>query len=273
MIRFILAALLTLPASGQKLDIVATVLSQFEDGPAMPGQPTYLDGETLFFRCQFAGYTKTEKETISLEYDMEAVDEAGVPLTKKESKSIETELAPEDKDWKPKVRFQFLTPDTSSCDNCILRVTLRDRLAGTSVVKEVPFRIRGRAVEPSETLVVRNFRYLRSETDTQALSVPAYRPGDSLWARFEITGFKHTEGNLIQVEYGLKVFRPSGTLLYEEPQAAKYDQASFYPKRYVNGILNLQLQGLSAGEYPILLQVRDLVSGQTFEHRYPFRVE
>ncbi len=239
----------------------------------MPGKAEYVGGETLFFACQFSGYAKTEKDTISLAYEMEAFDDAGVALAKKEAKAIDTELAPEDKDWKPKVRFQFVAPDTASCDNCLLRVKLTDKLAGASAEKEMRFRIRSRIVEPSKTLVARNFRYLRSEEDAKPLAVAAYRPGDELWARFEIIGFQYGEGNRIQVEYGLKVFRPSGTLLYEEPKAAVFDESSFYPKRYVNGILNLRLQGLSPGEYPVVLEIRDIASGQKFEERYPFRVE
>jgi hypothetical protein len=274
-IRFLLftAILAALPARAQKLEIVSTVLSQFEDGPALPGKATYVGGETLFFSCQFSGYTKTEKDTISLAYEMEAFDENGVALAKKESKTIEAELAPEDKDWKPKVRYQFVTPDTALCENCVLRVQLRDKLASTEATKEIPFRIRSRAVEPSKTLTVRNFRYLRGEEDDRPLAVPAYRPGDDLWARFEITGFQYGEGNRIQVEYGLKVFRPSGKLLYEEPKAAVFDESSFYPKRYINGILNLRLQGLSPGEYPVVLEVRDLTGNQQFQERFPFRVE
>ncbi|MBL8176962.1 MAG: hypothetical protein JNK48_19975 [Bryobacterales bacterium] len=270
---FLAALFLTPRAGAQKLDVVSLVLSQFEDGPAMPGKPAYVAGETLFFSCQFSGYTKTEKETISLSYEMEALDENGVALVKKESKPLETELAPEDKDWKPKVRLQFVTPDTALCENCLLRVKLQDKLAGAETSKELRFSIRGKAVEPSKTLVVRNFRYLRSEEDGPALAVPAYRPGDELWARFEITGFQLAAGNRIQVEYGLKVFRPSGKLLYEEPKAAVFDESSFYPKRFVNGILNLRLQGLSAGEYPVVLQVRDLAGGRTFEEKFPFKVE
>ncbi|MBL8217758.1 MAG: hypothetical protein JNL62_00930 [Bryobacterales bacterium] len=273
-LRILLAALILAQLAGaQKLDVISVVLAQFEDGPSMPGKADYVGGETLFFSCQFSGYAKTEKETISLAYEMEAFDEKGVALVKKESKTIETELAPEDKDWKPKVRFQFVTPETALCENCVLRVKLTDKLAGTETMKEVPFRIRSRAIEPSATLTVRNFRYLRTEEDGRPLAVAAYRPGDELWARFEIVGFQHGDGNRIQVEYGLKVFRPSGKLLYEEPKAAVFDEASFYPKRYVNGILNLRLQGLSAGEYPVVLEVRDLVSGQKFEEKFPFKVE
>ncbi|MFN7934844.1 MAG: hypothetical protein U0R19_16060 [Bryobacteraceae bacterium] len=273
MIRPFLLTLFAFAAYGQKLDIITTVFAQFEDGPAIPGKPDYVSGETLFFSCQFSGYTKTEKETISLSYEMEALDENGVPLVKKESKALDTELAPEDKDWKPKVRFQFVAPDTAQCEDCLFRIRLKDKLAGTEATKEIKFRIRSRNVEPSKTLTVRNFRYLRTEEDGKPLAVAAYRPGDELWARFEITGFHFGEGNRIQVEYGLKVFRPSGKLLYEEPKAAVFDESSFYPKRYVNGILNLRLQGLSAGEYPVVLEVRDLISKQNYEERFPFKVE
>ena len=98
----------------------------------------------------------------------------------------------------------------------------------------------------------------------QAVTVAA-RPGDC-----ELCGGSE---NRIAVEYGLQVFRPSGKLLYEEPKAASAEETSFYPKRYVPGVLNLRLQGLPAGEYPITVKVKDLIGSQEFEAKFPFRVE
>jgi len=270
----LLASLLLMnPAAGQKLEIVSTALHQFDGGPAMPSPAEYRAGETVFFTCLIAGYKPNPKEAISLEYTISAVDEKDVPLVKSESKKIEAELAPEDKEWKPKVYFQFESPNTALCNPCRLKISVKDNVAGTTAAADVPFVIRSKDVEPSESLTVRNFRFLRSEEDGPPLPVAAYRPGDELWARFEITGFKYGPNNKVHVEYGLSVFRPSGAQLYREPAAATSEESSFYPKRFVNGILNLRLQGLSPGEYPIVLEVRDLVGDQKFEARFPFKVE
>jgi hypothetical protein len=262
-----------LGAQTPKLTIVSPAFHQFEDGPPMPANPFFLAGETLFFSCRVTGYKASEKETMGIEWKIEALDDQNVPLAKPETKSLETDLAPEDKDWKPIIRYQFVTPYSALCQRCRIRIDVKDRLSGQMATAEAPFSIRGKAVEPSETLTVRNFRFLRSETDEAPLAVPAYRPGDQLWARFEMTGYRFGEGNSIHVEYGISVYRPSGKLLYEEPKAAETEERSFYAKRFIPGVLNLRLQGLPAGDYPILLVVKDLAGNQKFEGKYTFRVE
>lgn len=87
-------------------------------------------------------------------------------------------------------------------------------------------------------------------------------------------GYKFGEKNRINVEYGLSVLRPSGTTMYTEPKAAVADEASFYPKRFVGGILSLKLDNtIKPGEYTIVLEVRDGISGEKEETKHPFRVE
>jgi hypothetical protein len=100
-------------------------------------------------------------------------------------------------------------------------IAVKDELAGKETSKEVSFQVRGRDVEPSDRLVVRNFRFLRAEDDVQPLAaVAAYRPGDAVWARFEMTGYKIAEQNRFHVDYGLAVLGPSGKTLFSQPQAA-----------------------------------------------------
>ncbi|MCZ2151493.1 MAG: hypothetical protein LC126_27440 [Bryobacterales bacterium] len=264
---------LLLGAQTPKLTIISPAFHQFEDGPPMPANPFFVAGETLFFSCRVTGYKAGEKETMGIEWKIEPLDDQNVALAKPETKSLETDLAPEDRDWKPIIRYQLVTPYSALCRRCRIRIDVKDRLSGQTAAAEFPFSIHGKAVEPSETLTVRNFRFLRSETDETPLAVPAYRPGDQLWARFEMTGYRFGEGNSIHVEYGISVYRPSGKLLYEEPKAAETEERSFYPKRFIPGVLNLRLQGLPAGEYPILLVVKDLAGNQKFEAKYSFRVE
>lgn len=240
----------------------------------MPKPALYQTTELLFFTCRVTGYKKSPKEAVSLEWEAQAFDDKGIALAPPKKEQVQAELSDEDKDWQPVIRFSIEMPQTAVCQKCLLKVQLKDVLADSRTSVEVPFQIQGREVEPSEALVIRNFRFQRSEEDANPLAVPAYRPGDDVWGRFEITGFKHGEKNRIQVEYGLAVFRPSGKLLYQEPKAAAADESSFYPRRYLPGVLSLKLDSkMPPGEYPIVVEVRDLLAGQKFETRVMFRIE
>ena len=94
-----------------------------------------------------------------------------------------------------------------------------------------------------------------------------------MWARFEITGYKLAAKNRLHVEYGVSVLRPSGEVLYSEPNAASEKDESFYPKRYVLGILSLKLDpDIALGEYTIVVAARDQIGGQQYETRHPFLI-
>lgn len=257
-----------------KLQIVQPALHQFDGGPPMPKPAAYQPTELLFFTCRLTGYRKSPKEAVSLEWEAQAFDDQGVALAPPKKEPIQAELADEDKDWQPVIRFSIELPQTAVCQNCKLKLQVKDVLADAKASADVPFMIQGRPVEASETLVIRNYRFQRAEEDLNPLTVPAYRPGDDVWGRFEITGFKYGEKNRIQVEYGLSVFRPSGKLLYQEPKAAAADETSFYPRRYLPGVLSLKLDSkMPPGEYPIVVEVRDLLGNQKFESRVIFRIE
>jgi hypothetical protein len=129
-------------------------------------------------------------------------------------------------------------------------------------------------VEPSDGMTVRNFRFLRAEDDAEPLKDPAYRLGDSVWARFDMTGYKMGEKNRFDVEYGLKVLRPNGEVTYEEPKAAQAKDETFYPQRYTPGILSLNLpKDIATGDYKIILTVRDNIGGEKQETVHTFSVQ
>lgn len=268
-----LAAALLLAAPRQ-LAILNEALHQFEDGPALRPGYGFRPGETVFLSFQVTGYRVSESERILLEYRIETRDPDGIPLEPPRAGKVDASLAVEDKDWMPKARYDVLVPPLAPPGEYRMLITLTDKLAAAEIRKEIPFQVRGREVAPSPTLVVRNFRFLRGEEDGDPLPVAAYRPGDAVWARFDITGYKLAEKNRLHVEYGVSVLRPDGEVLYSEPQAAAEKDESFYPKRYVPGILSLQLDpDIAPGEYTIVLAVRDELGGQKHETRATFRIE
>jgi len=273
MLSVILAAWLAAPAPAT-LGIVKSALHQYEDGPALSPDYLFGPGEMVFLSFQVQGYKASPENRIELECRIEAVDSAGTLLAEPFQREVKAELLPEDKDWMPTVRHSVPVPPLGDPGTYRILVVARDVLAGAETKAEIPFRASGRQVAPSDTLVVRNFRFLRSEQDRAPLPVAAYRPGDTLWARFEIRGYKYGEKNAVHVEYGLEVLGPTGKSLYQEPQAAVEQSSAFYPKRYLPGTLSLNLQSSARpGDYTIVLRVRDLIGEQVSETRHSFKIE
>ncbi len=267
------------PASFQtgakQLAIVKPALRQYEDGPELPPTFSFLTGESVFLTFQIAGYQASggDTNTIDLRCRIDALDPDGVKLVETASREIKTPISAEDKNWTPIVRHTFVIPPLALPGRYKLVLSVQDVLGKRDANTELPFNVRGHKVEPSPTLTARNFRFLRSEEDQDPLETAAYRPGDTLWARFDMIGFKYGEKNRIHVEYGLAVLGPTGKELYAEPRAAVEEGESFYPKKYVPGVLSLNLSKAQPGEYTIVLTLRDEVGSQMDESRHTFKVE
>jgi hypothetical protein len=265
-------SLLCAPPPG--LAIVNITLHQYDGGPALSGTHTFVPGETVFFAFQVSGFRVSDKDEIRLSYRAEALDGKSIPLAEAIHGKIEAELTPQDKNWIPKARHEVTVPPFADSGAYRIVISVKDELASVETKKEASFQVVGRVVPPSDKLVARNFRFLRSEEDSQPLSVAAYRPADVVWARFDMTGFKIGEKNHFHVTYGLSVLSPSGKLLFSQPQAAEEHKEPFYPQRWAPGILSLTGRpDTQPGEYTIVLTVHDLEGKQSFESRHPFHVE
>lgn len=260
-----------------EIAILSPQLHQFEDGPPVYADHTYIPGETVFFSCQVKGFRVAkngEQEKVLLSYRIDVKDSADVLVVEPYSGKIDESLSPQDKDWLPKIRYNFLLPPHAPAGAYRIALAVKDELSGQEKSAEIKLAVRGRQVAPSETLVVRNFRFLKSEEATTPLSQAAYRPGETMWARFDITGFKTGEKNRVWVEYGLSILNADGKVLYSQPEGAVEQDAPFYPKRVVPGVVSLSIQpGTTAADYSLLLTVRDRVGQQTIESRHTFRVE
>jgi len=151
---------------------------------------------------------------------------------------------------------------------------VEDLVGKTKAELSVPFVVRGRDVESSDSLTVRNFQFFRSDEATQPLEKAAYRPGDGVWARFDLTGYRYGPGNKIDVSYVTSVIADSGKVLWTQPEPAVEQSESFYPKRYVAASMGITLQkNIRPGVYTIAVQAKDGVGNQTYETRQTFTVE
>ncbi len=267
-------------AADKPLAIVHPVFARSEDGAPEASDEDFVPGETVHFSCLAEGYKKMDKPNdygkrdVSLKFQIEVRDKNGVLLKPIQEGKIETTVTDEDKDWKPKLRDTIVVPPLADTGEYVVLVKLSDELSKANEEKRAVFHIKGRDVAPSDTLTVRNFRFLRGEDDEKPLPVAAYRPGDAVWARFEMTGYKFGDKNQVDIEYGLTVLSEDGSVAYTEPQAANQKIQTYYPQRYQPGVLNLNLaKDQPLGKYTIVLAVRDNLSQQMYETRETFSVE
>jgi hypothetical protein len=258
----------------KELRIVKPALRQYEDGPVLtPNQP-FGPGETVFFTFQIAGFQVSPESQISLHWIVDVADAAGVKLVETAQKDVIAKLSQEDKDWMPIARHTFEIPPIILPGTYKITAKVEDRLSKRTAASETTLNVRGRKVEPSETLTARNFRFLRSEESNVALDPAVYRPGDTVWARFDIVGYKFGDRNALNVEYGIAVANADGKVLFQQPGAATEERESFYPQKYVPGVVSLTTQkNTASGEYLLVLMLRDHVANTSVEKKHPFRLE
>jgi hypothetical protein len=153
-------------------------------------------------------------------------------------------------------------------------VLLRDGRTAQEAKAETAYALKGRAVDISGPLAIRDVRFFRGEEERTPVIPPTYRIGDELWARFDITGFKAGDKNHVRVSYGVAILNPAGKVLFSEPNAATEEDSPFYPKRYVSGVASLTVQPKTPpGEYTLLITATDEAGGATCEARGAFRIE
>ncbi len=262
------------PGAPATLAIVRPAISQMDGGAPEPAGFEHAPGETMFFTCRIAGYAKTSDEKVQLTYSVQAFDPQGVPLSELYKNEITQEVTAQDKEWLPKIETEIAIPPLVASGAYKIVVKAEDVVGKTSAELEVPFQVRGHEVAASDTLVVRNFRFLRREDDAQALEKPVYKPGDTVWARFDITGFKYGPNNKVDVSYAISILGAAGKVLWTQPEPAMEQSESFYPKRYVAADFNINLQGdIRPGPYTIAVAVKDAAGNQTCEGKYIFTVE
>jgi hypothetical protein len=256
------------------LQVVRPILSDAEGGAALPTGFEYRPGETLFFSCRIANYHKTPEEKIHLAYSVQAFDPKGVPLVELFKHEISTEVAPQDKEWMPRIATEIAIPPLIAPGTYSIVIKAEDFVAQSKAELSVPFQVRGRRVGPSDTLTVENFHFFRAEEDTQPVEPPVYRPGDSVWTRFDITGYRYGLGNQIDVGYLVSVLDSTGKVLWTQPEPTAERAGSFYPKLWVSASMSITIQkNTRPGQYFFSVEVKDGVGNQTYETKAAFTVE
>jgi hypothetical protein len=256
------------------LQVVRPILSDSEGGAALPTGFEYRPGETLFFSCRIANYQKTAEEKVHLAYSVEAFDPKGVPLVELFKNDISAEVAPQDKEWMPRIATEIAIPPLIAPGTYSIVIKAEDLVAKSKAELRVPFQVRGRRVGPSDTLTVENFQFFRGEDDTQPVEQPVYKSGDSVWTRFDVTGFRYGPGNQIDVGYVVSVLDSTGKVLWTQPEPTVERGGSFYPKLWVSASMSITIQkNTRPGQYFFSVEVKDGIGNQTYETKAGFTVE
>ena len=263
-------------ASGTLAIEHASVHSE-EDGVDVPIGYHFHPGDIVYFNFRISGYQRKDEgddTRVRLSWRIAVNDPNGVPLVASSDGKADTLVTSEDKHWMPVGRSSLEVPPFAPSGQYKILLNVQDELGGNDVTTEVRFLVAGHDVAPSGTLTIRNFRFLRSEDDSEPLEVAAYRPGETLWARFDMTGYKLDAGNRFSIEYGVKVLKQDGSTAYEQPEAANAEDSAFYPQRWVPGVFSLNIpRDLKKGQYTLVVKVLDKCGGQAFEASQKFSVE
>lgn len=273
----LLLAAENLPAAS-KLAFERLALHQYEDGPLLASSYQFLPGETIWFSARIAGFESQpagDNRNVKISWQVGIVDPEGVAVEAPRTGRLDESLRSQDKDWVPKFVVSFLLPSFVPGGTYHIPVTVKDELAGSEITGALEFSVRAESIEPAASFVIRNFRFLRNETDAEALRQPVvYKPGTTLWARFDMAGYKFEANHKFSVDYGLAVLSADGKELFAQPEAAAESKESFYPQLHVPGALSLKLDpNVPPATYTLVVTVHDKIGGQVAEQRETFRVE
>jgi len=265
-------------SAAPKLAFERLALHQYEDGPLLPASHDFLPGETVWFSCRIAGYDSQpagDNRNVKLSWQAGLLDPGRIPVEPSKTGRLDESLRLQDKDWVPKFVVSFLLPSFIPGGSYHIPVTVKDEIAGSEISGDLEFHVRAETIEPSASFVIRNFRFLRNEDDTAGLRPPVvYKQGSTLWARFEMAGYKFEANNKFSVEYGLAILGADGKELFAQPAAAAESKESFYPQLRVPGALSLHLENnVPLASYTLVLTVHDKIGGGAVELRESFRVE
>ena len=261
------------------LAVIDAGVGRSEDAPYVPKDFQFLPGEYVYFTFHISGFAsrlneKSGIKSISLEYELTPWDANRVPLTEPVKGIITADLGKEDKNWIPIRRASFLLPSFVAAGPFNIHVVVKDLIAKTEAARDYSFQIGGVHLSDAGSIQAESFEFLRNQDDATALELPAYAPGDTVWARFQMSGFKYEAGNKYKLSYGIKILRPDGKTFLEAPNAAQISSDSFYPAQYVPGDLQITTpKNAARGTYQLTLSVRDLVANQSFDLKRTFTIE
>lgn len=265
-------------AATGELRVAYVSFSRYEGGPPLPQPVTFLPGEQVVMRAKLAGFrvaeTSFQDYRVSLSYEVDATDARGILIGKLKKGEIREAVHKEDKDWLPTLDYIFLIPEMAEYGETKIRILIRDDISRQERVFEQSILVNGKRLPTLESIAVINFGFYRRQEDASPLPAGVYRPGNTLWAKFDLAGFRIEDKSHFHAECDVQVRDAEGKVLFEQPQALSTEATPEYPQRYLPGIFSLEIRpGTAKGNYAIAVIARDLLSGETAESVFPFAID
>lgn len=259
--------------------IIDAGVQSSEDSPFLTPAYRFLPGDFVYATFQITNFASKQANSeappkISLKYAATLEDSNGLPMAAPESGTIDSELSAEDKNWTPKRRVSFTLPPFLAAGKAQVHIVVRDLLGSTEDTLRVPLSIGGVTVLKSDSVAVQNFQFFRREADTEALNIAAFSPGDTIFAKFDITGFRTDAQNTYRLVYDILVLRPDGKPFIQQPHAAELTASGLYPAQVLPAMLQLTTSATSTkGAYAVILTVHDLIGTMTTQTKTSFTIE
>lgn len=261
------------------VSIINAGVQSSEDGPFVSSGHRFLPGDPVHATFQVSGFRSQKQNedaarTMSVHYSAVLEDANAIPMAPPETGAVDTELSSEDKDWTPKRRVVFTIPSYVAAGKAQLHLIVEDVLGKSRVERSLPLTIGGVTVLEAQKLAVQNGQFFRTESSNEPLELPAFAPGDSVFLRFDMTGFKYGENNSYRLTYDLLVTRPDGKTYLRQLHAAELSASSFYPAQFLPGTVQVTTSRDSGkGKYALTLTIHDEVGKTSIETKAFFTLE
>jgi hypothetical protein len=260
--------------SAQDLSVVETILRRSEGGPPVADPVVYSRGEPVFLTFRVGGFRALpDDKLINVAYTITTMDPAKRLLAEPVKGEVRVELAPEDKNWTPRIPYEVMIPPAPEPGTYSILIEVQDLVAVRRTTAVKTFEVKA-PKPPGEQFAIANFRFQRSERAATGLGPDeSFLRGDTLWARFDMAGYKFGPKNSFSIRYGFALKDATGKVLFEQPEAAAETGDGFYPKLYTSGLFSVEIgPTVAPGEYRLMVQAKDLLGEQAAESEHVFRV-
>ena len=271
--HFLLTAFLLAAAAvaAEGLEIVNPAVSDFAGGAAVSYDREFTAGQRVHLSFGASGFKSlADTGKIFLEYTVEPVDCLGILFEKPLQGRLigatrRTESRP--------LRVEFMIPQAPRSGEGKFRVTVQDRIGEQVARTEIPFLIASSLPEPAGYFEVTGFKYFSSEYSDQPLDNPRFRPGDTAWGRFHLSGYGVVENNRYRLSYGVTLRDKASRVVFQEQQAVSESRESFYPRTHVPGVISVRLEStIRAGDYVLEIAAIDEIAKAKTWATFPLRV-
>ena len=256
---------------GPGLVIVNLDLLDSRDGYSIPGDSSFLPGETVHVYFQIAGYSVGAEYRVRLRYAVDALDPAGRAFYIAEGGEFDVELAPQDENWKPAVHYSPQIPDHAGGGSYSIQIAVTDDLTGETVRTRLPINVDGDRILTSDELLIRNLRFSKSD-EGEPLDEPEFQAGEQIWASFYITGYETADDNTYDVESSAWVLDSEGGRMFQFESQGDAGNP-YYPRLWLPAKFRLDLEEtIPPGTYTVVLRLLDRIGDSAVVQRYPFRI-